>query len=131
MQMFKAVSMGLALSIAVGASVAAQSKAADEKAIIANEQKVLDAITKGDVGAFKALVANDAWSVDAGGPMAATEFEKNFKQIKMEPGSKMTETRVVWAASNTAVLIYRWTGKGTFMGQPVPPVVFASTVWHK
>jgi hypothetical protein len=38
---------------------------------------------------------------------------------------------VIWIASNTAVLMYKFAGKGTFMGQPIPPVTFCSTVWHK
>jgi hypothetical protein len=106
-------------------------KAALEKSIIANEQKINEAIAKGDLGGFKALVSSDGWSVDSSGPMSMPEFEKNFKQAKIEPGSKITDTKVVWIASNSAVLIYKWTGKGTFMGQPVPPVTFSSTVWHK
>lgn len=120
---------------AAAAATLAQGKDADkaalEKAIVANEQKINDAVARGDLNAFKALVDKDGWSLDAGGPMSVADFEKNFKQVKIEPGWKITDTKVHWIASNTAVLFYKWTGKGTFNGQPVPPVVFASTVWHK
>jgi Mn2+/Fe2+ NRAMP family transporter len=123
------------LASAIAVVAAAQGKDADkaalEKTIIANEQKLNDAVAKGDLGAFKALVSSGAWSIDSGGPMSVSDFEKNFKQAKIEPGSKITETRVLWIASNTAVLLYKWTGKGTFMGQPLPPVTYCSTVWHK
>jgi hypothetical protein len=36
---------------------------------------------------------------------------------------------VLWVDDNTAVHYYRWTGKGTYMGQPVPSPVYASSVW--
>jgi hypothetical protein len=128
----------IALSAAVASPLAAQGsksassdKNASEKAMIANEQKINDAVAKGDLNAFKSLVHKDALQVDGNGLMSVSEFEKNFKQVKIDPGWKITETKVIWIASNTAVLAYKWTGKGTFMGQPVPPVVFASTVWHK
>jgi hypothetical protein len=106
-------------------------KAALEKVIIANEQKINEAVAKGDVSAFKALVTADGWSLDANGPMSVTDFEKNLKQVKIEAGWKISDTRVVWIASGTAVLLYKWTGSGTFMGQPLPSVAFVSTVWHR
>jgi hypothetical protein len=121
----------VAMPLAQGASKADSDKAAAEKAIVAAEQKVIEAIAKGDLGAFKGLVSSDGWSISPNGPMANSEFEKNFKQAKIEPGWKINETRVIWVASNSAVLLYKWTGKGTFMGQPLPPVVYSSTVWHR
>lgn len=110
---------------------AASDKSASDKAIVANENKINEAVAKGDAGAFKALVASDAWSMDGGGMMSVADFLKNLKQFKLDPGWKITDTKVLWIASNTAVLTYKWTGKGTYMGQPIPPVTFASTVWHK
>ena len=105
---------------------ASADKTATDKAIIANENKINEAVAKGDAAAFKALVASDAWSIDAAGMMSMADFVKNIKQFKLEPGWKITDTKVLWIASNSAVLTYRWTGKGTFMGQPIPPVTFAS-----
>jgi len=116
---------------AQGAKSAASDKTASEKTIVTNEQKINDSVAKGDLNAFKALVHKDAWSVDSGGVMSVGEFEKTFKQIKIDPGWKITDSKIIWIASNTAVHIYKWTGKGTYMGQPVPPVTFSSTIWHK
>ena len=42
----------------------AQDKAALEKALIANENKLNDAVAKGDKATFTAMVAPDAWSAD-------------------------------------------------------------------
>ena len=110
---------------------ASMDKAAIEKAIIANENKVNDAIIKGDVAGFSALVATDGWSVDGSGVMSVAEFVKNFSQIKLEPGWKITDTKVLWIDDNSVVLSYKWTGKGTFQGQPFPPLTYASTVWTR
>jgi len=128
-----ALTIGLAAQGAKPSSAASpgKDKSADEKAIIAAEQKVIEAVAAGDAVAFKALVKSDGFGIDGNGPMANSEFTKNIKQAKIEPGWKISDPKVLWIASNTAVLYYKWTGKGSFMGQPSPPVVFSSTVWHK
>jgi hypothetical protein len=114
----------------VGTTAHAQTpnKAAVEKAIIANEQAVNEAVAKRDLAGFKKHVASDAWSVDPGGSMAVAEFEKNFSQIKVEPGWKIDSSKVLWVGDNAAVHIFRWTGKGSFMGQAFGDS-YASTVW--
>jgi hypothetical protein len=43
----------------------------------------------------------------------------------------ITEPKVIWSDANNAVLTYKWVGKGTFQGQPIPSPVWASTVWTK
>jgi hypothetical protein len=108
----------------------APNKAAVEKAIVANEQAVNEAVAKNDLAAFKKLVASDGWSVDAGGPMAVSEFEKNFSQVKTEPGWKIDGSKVIWIDDNVAVHTYRWSGKGSFMGQTFRDS-YASSVWVK
>ena len=110
-------------------ATATMDKAAMESALWANEGRINDALERHNLTAFRALVADGAWSVDQNGPMSALEFEKNFAQATLEPGWKITDTSVVWADTSTAVLIYKWTGKGSFAGRPMPPAVYASTVW--
>lgn len=108
----------------------APNKAAVEKAIIANEQAVSEAFAKNDLAGFKKFVASDGWSVDPGGPMAVSELEKNFSQVKTEPGWKISGSKVVWIDDNAAVHVYRWSGKGSFMGQAFGDT-HSSTVWVK
>jgi hypothetical protein len=112
-------------------SSATMDRAGMEAAIKLNEEKINEAIAKGQLAAFRALVADTAWSVDAGGPMSAIDFQKNFAQLKVEAGWAISDSRIVWSDTNTAVHFYKWTGNGTFNGQPLPPVVWASTVWNK
>ena len=138
MTMSRSVSSVLAVAfvfgvveVGTGAQGNAAQRAVREKAIIAAEHKLIEAVAAGDAAAFKAMVDADAWSVSPRGPLSLTDFVASMKDLKLESGWTISEPRVVWAASNTAVLFYRLTGKATFMGQPLPPVVFASTIWHE
>ena len=113
------------------ASKGASDKAAIEQALIANERKINDAVVKGDLAAFKAGVAEDAWSIDEMmGVSPVSEFEK-----MLQPGMakitdmKLDDFKVFWADASTAVLTYTWTGKGTMMDQPVKSPTFVSTVY--
>jgi ketosteroid isomerase-like protein len=38
---------------------------------------------------------------------------------------------VQWVDANTAVVVYTWTGLGTWQGQKLPAKTYASTVWTK
>jgi hypothetical protein len=106
------------------------TKAATEKALLANEQKILDAVQKGDLAGFKVLVMADGWSVDGGGFMSVADFEKNFSQVKVTE-QHMSESKVLWVDANTAIVGYTWTGQGSFMGQAFPSPTYATTVWNK
>jgi len=112
-------------------SSATMDRAGMEQAIKLNEEKVSEAIAKGQLAAFRVLVADSAWSVDANGPMSALDFQKNFAQLKIEPGWTITDSKIIWSDTNTAVHIYKWTGTATYQGQPLPPVTWSSTVWNK
>jgi hypothetical protein len=101
-----------------------------DKALIANERKVADAIAKGDKNAFSSLVAPTGWSVDATGVMKASDLIAMFDQVKVTSWA-ISDEKVSWIDGNTAILTYKWTGAGTFQGQPIPGTVFASTVWTK
>jgi hypothetical protein len=114
------------------APVLAMDKMAIEKALIANEQKINDAVLKGDAATFKTLVADDGLGIDETGPMPTADFAKMLK-----PGMgkitdvKLENFKVVWADANTAILTYTWSGKGTFMDQPVKSPSFLATVYTR
>src|SRR4051812_33254732 len=54
-----------------------------DKALIANERKINDAIAKGDKAAFSALVAPTSVSADANGFMKASDMLAMFEQFKI------------------------------------------------
>jgi hypothetical protein len=101
-----------------------------DKGLIANERKVADALAKGDKAAFSALVAPTAWSGDSSGFMKVSDMLATFDQIKITSWA-ISDEKVSWIDGNTAIVTYKWTGAGTFGGQPIPPTVYASTVWTK
>jgi hypothetical protein len=80
------------------------------------------------VNAFKALVAEDAVAMDGAGPMSVSEFIKMFGQFKLDSFT-IDQPKVMFLNDTAAVITYRFTAKGTFMGQPVPSPVLASTVY--
>jgi hypothetical protein len=119
-----------ALALATSGTLFAQagSKAATEKTLIANENKVNEAVAKHDAAAFNALVAADAVSADMGGFMKVADFVKTMDQVKVTTWHIMN-AQVVWVDDKTAVVGYTWMGKGSYMNQPMPETVYASTVW--
>jgi len=106
----------------------AGSKAAIEKTLIANENKVNEAVAKHDVKTFTDLVASDAVSIDGGGVMKVADFVKAMNDVKVGSWHLM-DTQVHWVDDKTAVVSYTWMGSGTFKGEPLPPTAYASSVW--
>lgn len=118
------------LMLGCTAAVVAQagSKAAIEKTLITNENKVNEAVAKHDVKTFTDLVASDAVSADGMGFMKVADFVKSINDVKIGSWHIM-DTQVHWADDKTAVLTYTWMGSGTFKGEPLPATTFSSTVW--
>jgi hypothetical protein len=120
------------LTLGCGAAVFAQagSKAAIEKTLMANENKITDAVAKHDVKTFTDLVASDAVSADANGFMKVADFVKSMDQMKIASQHTM-DMQVTWVDDKTAIVRYTWMGSGTYMGQAIPPATYASTVWSE
>jgi hypothetical protein len=118
----------LVLGCAAPAFAQAASKAVTEKALIANENKVSEAVAKHDLKTFNDLVAADGLSADMGGFMKVAEFTKTFDQVKISAWHIM-DTKIMWIDDKSAIVTYTWMGKGTYMNQPLPETAYASTVW--
>jgi len=101
-----------------------------DKALIANEHRINEAVAKGDKAAFSALVSSDSAMADESGYMTTADFLPVFDTVKVSSW-KMSDEKVHWAGPNAAVVTYVWTGKGTFQGQPIPDKTYSSTVWTK
>jgi hypothetical protein len=101
-----------------------------DKALIASERKIHEAVAKGDKAIFLSLIAPNAWLADAGGFMKASDLATALDQIKVTTWA-IGDEKVSWIDANTAILTYKWTGAGTSHGQPMPPAVYASTVWTR
>jgi hypothetical protein len=121
--------------IAGGTTYAWAQDAQAEKTILANERAVNAAVAMGNLAAFKEHVATEGWAIDPVlGAMSVAEFVKGFdamtKEMKIESWD-ITDSKFQWIDANTAVHMYKWTGKGTMQGQPLPSPVWSSTVWSK
>lgn len=101
-----------------------------DKALIANERKINEAVAKGDKATFSALVLPTAWMADGNGFMKTSDFLAGFADIKLSSWA-IGDEKVSWVDNNTAIVTYKWTGAGTWQGQPLPAATYASTVWTK
>jgi hypothetical protein len=115
---------------ALAQAPAASNHAAAEKQIIANERAINEAIAKGDMKTFHANLAPDAVAIDPGGISKANapEFDKMLQGLKMQSWN-IDGSQFYWVNDSTVVHMYRWTGKGTYQGQPVPSPTWSSTLW--
>jgi len=99
--------------------------------ILANERALYDAVAKGDRTAFLSLaeLPEGVWTSKSGFiPMEILKDHLDgFKLTKWD----IVNPHVTPLGSDSAVVLYAWTGAGTFNGQPVPPTTLASTVWTK
>jgi hypothetical protein len=121
-----------ALSVTHLAAQAPADRAAVEKTVAANEQKITDAFTKKDIATLKTLIGEDGFGIDASGANSVTEMYKQLPTMNATMTEQhMSDFKYTWANATTVVLSYTWTGKGTMMGQPVPSPTYNSTVYTK
>ena len=79
----KSVFATIGMLVLTAGLAAAQDKAATEKALIANEMKLSEAVAKGDKTTFTSMIAPDSWSADGNGFMKVSEFVTMFDQLKV------------------------------------------------
>jgi ketosteroid isomerase-like protein len=124
-----------AIALLCSLTLAAQApadRAAIEKTLMENEQKVNAAFSKTDVATMKMYIASDAaLTQDSGyGPVASFFTQMPTMNIKVTE-EKLSDFKFLWADPTTVILSFKWTGKGTVMGQPMPSQTYAATVWTK
>jgi hypothetical protein len=109
---------------------AASSHAAVEKQIVALERGINEAVAKGDMKAFHANISADAIGVDPSGinKVNAPDFDKMLLASKIQNWN-LDGSQFYWISDTSVVHMYRWTGKGTYEGQPIPSPTWSSTVW--
>ena len=111
------------------AQAPAANHAAAEKQIIAAERAVNEAVAKGDMKTFHANLSSDATTIDSGGiSKVNADMDKMILATKSQSWD-LDRSQFYWVNDSTVIHMYRWTGKGTYEGQPVPSPTWASTVW--
>jgi hypothetical protein len=121
--------------VLVAAVVPAKGQSAShadaEKQVLALERALNDAVAKHDIAPFKANVAADAMQIDAAGGITkvfSPDFETFIKTASIQSWT-IDSSRFMWVNDNTVLHLYRWSGKGTYQGQPVPSPTWSSTLW--
>jgi hypothetical protein len=114
------------------AQMAPPDRAAVEKTIVANEQKISEAFSKKDIATLKTLIGDDGFGTDMTGTNSIIGMYKQLPTMDMKITEQvMSDFKYVWVNPTTVVLTYTWRGKGTMMGQPVPSPAYGSTVYTK
>jgi hypothetical protein len=100
-------------------------------ALMQRERALLQAVEKKDWTAFKKYVSADGWTIDENGAMSVADFLKMTTDPKFDLMVQMTasDMKVIDVDANSKLVTYKLDQKGSFMGQPFPPVAYATTVW--
>jgi len=110
--------------------MASTSKAA--AALIAKEHALIDAVKAKNAKMFSSMVKFGSWSVDENGFMTVDDFIKMLGDPKADikiDEIKMSDMKVVDIDANAAIVTYKTEQKGSFMGAPLPPVTYVTTIW--
>ena len=109
---------------------AAKPNDTTEKMLIANERALHEAVAKADKASFLSLVLPEGtWTTRQGFvPMKLlVDGLDNFKVTKWD----IVNPHVTWLDEDSAIVVYVWTGTGTFHNQPLASTTLASTVWTR
>ena len=107
-----------AQSQAVGEKVAMSGSA--EQELTQLEQKLTDALIKGDVATFGSHLADNVTFTDPGGMVnTKTQFEADVKSGALKLESSKIDDMKVQPHGDVAIVTYKTTDKGTYKGQDI------------
>lgn len=131
----------LALQLAAihdGAAQAAAAKpaapsAAVGRAVVAQEQAVLDAIARSDTVAFNKALGSDFVFVDANGAMRwqLSKTSTTLPACVQGTGRSLDQPMTTEIGTDLVVLTYSSSGKAVCDGRPVPSPLNMMSVWRK
>ena len=101
-----------------------------EQMLIANERALQDAVARADSASFVSLVLPEGvWTTSQGFvPMnLLANGLSSFRLTKWD----IVNPRVTRLGEDSALVLYVWSGTGTFDNQPLASATLASTVWTR
>ena len=108
----------------------AMSRAQSQKMIVATEKKLWEAWKNKDMKPFKANLSADAIMIGNGGvadkKTSLTAMEGEACQVTTY---ELSDLKVTFLSSSTAILTYKSTQDATCGGEKVPPTVWSSSVY--
>jgi hypothetical protein len=109
---------------------AAKPNDTTEQVLVANERALQNAVAKADAASFLSLVDGDGvWTTKQG--FTPMKLLANGLDAYELTKWDIVNPRVTRIDENSAIVLYAWTGTGTFQNQPVASTMLASTVWSK
>jgi hypothetical protein len=98
-----------------------------DQMLIDNSRATWEAYKSRNVGAMKALTAEDYGSYTQAGPSNLQQDIDTIAKLTIESFS-IDDPKVTWASKDVAILRYKCNLKGSFDGKPFKPV-YATEVW--
>jgi hypothetical protein len=108
----------------------AMSRAQSQKIMIATEKKLWEAWKNSDSKPFKAYLSADSVMIGDAGVSNKAASLKEMSSMKCEVKSyELSDTKVTFFNSDSALLTYKGTQDATCAGQTMPPSVWASSLY--
>ena len=108
----------------------AMSRAQSQRMIIATERKLWEAWKNKDMKPFKANLAADAIMIGDTGVADKKTSLSALEGMACEVKSyELSDIKVTFLSSSTAIMTYKSTEDATCGGQAVPPIVWSSSVY--
>ena len=106
------------------------TRAQSQRAIIATEKKLWEAWKNQDNKPFKANLANDGVMISDSGVTTKADIVKEMGSGGCEVKSyELSDIKVAFLNSSTAIITYKSTQDGTCGGQALPPAAWSSSVY--
>lgn len=113
---------------AVKTNVKAMSQSSPDKALIDRERAVWEVVKNKQVDAFRKYYADNYSGVSSDGVKDISQEVEGVRNVNLEDYS-LADTKVVFPNKDTAVLTYKVTVRGSYQGQDISGVYYASSVW--
>ena len=120
----------LALAVTAAQDKTAKPNDTTEKMLIANERALHDAVAKADKASFLSLVLPDGTWTTKQGFIPMKLLVNGLEQFELTKWD-IVNPHVTWLDEDSAIVVYVWTGTGTFHHQPLASTTLASTVWTR
>jgi hypothetical protein len=106
----------------------ALSQSLPEKALIDRETELWEIVKNKQVDAFRKYYADNYSGVSSDGVRDINQEVEGVRNVDLKDYS-LSDTKVVFPNKGTAVLTYKVTVRGSFQGQDISGVYYASSVW--
>jgi hypothetical protein len=109
---------------------AAKPNDTTEKMLIANERALHEAVAKADKASFLSLVLPEGTWTTRQGFVPMKLLVNALEQFELTKWD-IVNPHVTWLNEDSAIVVYVWTGAGSFHNQPLASTTLASTVWTR